>query len=133
MKNRVKVTIAALAVGVLAMCGNMTGYATESADAVSTQADESTDTGSSNQNSYTVTYNLNGGTYEGKGTCVRTYFSESWSNVELSKIKPEKSGYRLTGWWYKDKDENGTEKEIDIDTNKTINLEEVFRIPERLH
>ena len=126
MKNRVKVTIAALAVGVLAMCGNMTGYATESADAVSTQADESTDTGSSNQNSYTVTYNLNGGTYEGKGTCVRTYFSESWSNVELSKIKPEKSGYRLTGWWYKDKDENGTEKEIDIDTNKTINLEEVF-------
>lgn len=124
MKNRVKVTIAALAVGVLAMCGNMTGYATESADAVSTQADESTDTGSSNQNSYTVTYNLNGGTYEGKGTCVRTYFSESWSNVELSKIKPEKSGYRLTGWWYKDKDENGTEKEID--TNETINLEKVF-------
>lgn len=124
MKNRVKVTIAALAVGVLAMCGNMTGYATESADAVSTQANEdgSTDAGGSNQNIYTVTYNLNGGTYEGKGTCVRTYFSESWSNVELSKIKPEKSGYRLTGWWYTDT--NGTEQEIN--TNKTINLGEVF-------
>lgn len=122
MKNRVKVTIAALTIGVLAMCGNMTGYATESADAVSTQADESTDTGSSNQNSYTVTYNLNGGTYEGKGTCVRTYFSESWSNVELSKIKPEKSGYRLTGWWYRDT--YGIEQKIE--TKKTINLEEVF-------
>lgn len=98
MKNRVKVTIAALAVGVLAMCGNMTGYATESADAVSTQANEdgSTDAGGSNQNIYTVTYNLNGGTYEGKGTCVRTYFSESWSNVELLKINRKK---RLQADW----------------------------------
>lgn len=122
MKNRVKVTIAALTIGVLAMCGNMTGYATESADAVSTQADESTDTRSSNQNSYTVTYNLNGGTYEGGDTCVRTYFSESWRNVELSQIKPEKSGYRLTGWWYRDTD--GIEQKIE--TKKTINLEAVF-------
>lgn len=129
MKNRVKVTIAALTIGVLAMCGNMTGYATESADAVSTQADESTDTGSSNQNSYTVTYNLNGGTYEGKGTCVRTYFSESWSNVELSKIKPEKSGYRLTGWCYRDT--YGIEKKLR--QKKLLILKRFFRISERLH
>ena len=123
MKNRVKVTIAALAIGVLAMCGNMTGYATESADAVSTQANEdgSTDAGGSNQNIYTVTYNLNGGTKDGKGTYVNNYNSESWK-VDLSAIKPTRSGYRLTGWWYTDT--NGKEQEID--TNKTINLGEVF-------
>lgn len=123
MKNRVKVTIAALAVGVLAMCGNMTGYATESADAVSTQANEdgSTDAGGSNQNIYTVTYNLNGGTKDGKPTYRPTYNSESWT-VDLSKITPERDGYRLTGWWYTDT--NGTEQEID--TNETINLEKVF-------
>ena len=123
MKNRVKVTIAALAVGVLAMCGNMTGYATESASEVSTQAnaDGSTDAGGSNENIYKVTYNLNGGTKDGKNTYENSYYSESWS-VKLSAIKPIKSGYRLTGWWYRDK--NGTEQEID--TNATINLEEVF-------
>ena len=123
MKNRVKVTIAALTIGVLAMCGNMTGYATESADAVSTQANEdgSTDAGGSNQNIYTVTYNLNGGTKDGKPTYRPTYNSESWT-VDLSKITPERDGYRLTGWWYTDT--NGTEQEID--TNETINLEKVF-------
>ena len=123
MKNRVKVTIAALAVGVLAMCGNMTGYATESADAVSTQANEdgSTDAGGSNQNIYTVTYNLNGGTKDGKDTFERSYYSESW-NVDLSAIKPTRSGYRLTGWWYT----NTNDTEQKIDTNETINLEEVF-------
>lgn len=121
MKNRVKVTIAALAVGVLAMCGNMTGYATESADAVSTQADESTDTGSSNQNSYTVTYNLNGGTKDGKGTYVNNYNSESWK-VDLSAIKPTRSGYRLTGWWYTDTNDI----EHKIDTKETIKLDEYF-------
>lgn len=130
MKNRVKVTIAALAIGVLAMCGNMTGYATESADAVSTQANEdgSTDAGGSNQNIYTVTYNLNGGTKDGKGTYVNNYNSESWK-VDLSAIKPTRSDYRLTGWWYTDT--NGKEQEmIQI---KLFNLGEVFRISERLH
>lgn len=123
MKNRVKVTIAALTIGVLAMCGNMTGYATESADAVSTQANEdgSTDAGGSNQNIYTVTYNLNGGTKDGKDTFERSYYSESW-NVDLSAIKPTRSGYRLTGWWYT----NTNDTEQKIDTNETINLEEVF-------
>ena len=121
MKNRVKVTIAALTIGVLAMCGNMTGYATESAGAVSTQADESTDTGSSNQNSYTVTYNLNGGTKDGKGTYVNNYNSESWK-VDLSAIKPTKSGYRLTGWWYTDTNDI----EHKIDTKETIKLDEYF-------
>ena len=123
MKNRVKVTIAALTIGVLAMCGNMTGYATESADAVSTQAGEdvNTDTGSSEQNTYNVTYELNGGTKDGKDIYKKSYTSESW-NVDLSAIKPTKSCYRLTGWWYTDT--NGTEQEIN--TNKTINLGEVF-------
>lgn len=123
MKNRVKVTIAALAVGVLAMCGNMTGYATESADAVSMQAGEdvSTDTGSSEQNTYKVTYDLNGGTKDGKDTFERSYYSESW-NVDLSAIKPTRSGYRLTGWWYT----NTNDTEQKIDTNETINLEKVF-------
>ena len=123
MKNRVKVTIAALAVGVLAMCGNMTGYATESADAVSTQANEdgSTDAGGSNQNIYTVTYNLNGGTKDGKGTYVNNYNSESWK-VDLSAIKPTKSGYRLTGWWYTDTNDI----EHKIDTKETIKLDEYF-------
>lgn len=123
MKNRVKVTIAALTIGVLAMCGNMTGYATESADAVRTQANEdgSTDAGGSNQNIYTVTYNLNGGTKDGKDTFERSYYSESW-NVDLSAIKPTRSGYRLTGWWYT----NTNDTEQKIDTNETINLEEVF-------
>ena len=123
MKNRVKVTIAALTIGVLAMCGNMTGYATESADAVSTQANEdgSTDAGGSNQNIYTVTYNLNGGTKDGKDTFERSYYSESW-NVDLSAIKPTRSGYRLTGWWYT----NTNDTEQKIDTNETINLGKVF-------
>ena len=123
MKNRVKVTIAALTIGVLAMCGNMTGYATESADAVSTQAneDKSTDTGDSKENTYKVTYELNGGTKDGKGTYVNNYNSESWK-VDLSAIKPTRSGYRLTGWWYRDTD--GIEQKIE--TKKTINLEKVF-------
>lgn len=123
MKNMVKVTIAALAVGVLAMCGNMTGYATESADAVSTQANEdgSTDAGGSNQNIYTVTYNLNGGTKDGKPTYRPTYNSESWT-VDLSKITPERDGYRLTGWWYTDT--NNIEHKID--TKETIKLDEYF-------
>ena len=123
MKNRVKVTIAALAVGVLAMCGNMTGYATESADAVSTQAGEdvSTDTGSSEQNTYNVTYELNGGTKDGKDIYKKSYTSESW-NVDLSAIKPTKSGYRLTGWWYTDTNDI----EHKIDTKETIKLDEYF-------
>lgn len=123
MKNRVKVTIAALTIGVLAMCGNMTGYATESADAVSMQAGEdvSTDTGSSEQNTYKVTYDLNGGTKNGKDTYVNNYNSESWK-VDLSAIKPTRSGYRLTGWWYT----NTNDTEQKIDTNETINLSEVF-------
>lgn len=128
MKNRVKVTIAALAVGVLAMCGNMTGYATESADAVSTQAGEdvSTDTGSSEQNTYNVTYELNGGTKDGKDIYKKSYTSESW-NVDLSAIKPTKSGYRLTGWWYTDIADNIEKKiDIDINTTKTIYLETYF-------
>ena len=128
MKNRVKVTIAALTIGVLAMCGNMTGYATESADAVSTQAGEdvSTDTGSSNQNIYTVTYNLNGGTKDGEETYENSYNSESW-NVDLSAIKPTRSGYRLTGWWYTDIADNIEKKiDIDINTTKTIYLGTYF-------
>ena len=123
MKNRVKVTIAALTIGVLAMCGNMTGYATESADVVSTQANEdgSTDAGGNNQNIYTVTYNLNGGTKDGEPTYRPTYNSESWT-VDLSKITPERDGYRLTGWWYKDT--NNTEQEIS--TTETIYLDKLF-------
>lgn len=123
MKNRVKVTIAALAVGALAMCGNMTGYATESADAVSTQAGEdvNTDTESSEQNTYKVTYELNGGTKDGKDIYKKSYTSESW-NVDLSAIKPTKSGYRLTGWWYT----NTNDTEQKIDTTNIINLEKYF-------
>lgn len=121
MKNRVKVTIAALTIGVLAMCGNMTGYATESADAVSTQANEdgSTDAGGSKSYAYVVTYDLNEGIYgKYEGTYVGKYKIET-PTVELSKITPERAGYRLTGWWYTDT--NNIEKEIS--TTEKIDLD----------
>lgn len=125
MKNRVKVTIAALTIGVLAMCGNMTGYATESADTVSTQANEdgSTDAGSSKSYAYVVTYDLNGGTY---GTYKDIYpgeYNNESLEPDLSKITPIRSGYKLTGWWYTDSSDG--EKKLDISTEK-IKLKELF-------
>lgn len=100
MKNRVKVTIAALAVGVLAMCGNMTGYATESADAVSTQAAE-----------FTVTYDGNGGEFVISETTYEK--TEVGYNSTVTKFDPPnatRKDYRFDGWYY---EVNGEEKKIE--------------------
>lgn len=100
MKNRVKVTIAALAVGVLAMCGNMTGYATESADAVSTQAGE-----------FTVTYDGNGGEFVISETTYEK--TEVGYNSTVTKFDPPnatRKDYRFDGWYY---EVNGEEKKIE--------------------
>lgn len=100
MKNRVKVTIAALTIGVLAMCGNMTGYATESADAVSTQAAE-----------FTVTYDGNGGEFV---ISEKTYKkTEVGYNSTVTKFDPPnatREDYRFDGWYY---EVNGEEKKIE--------------------
>ena len=103
MKNRVKVTIAALTIGVLAMCGNMTGYATESADAVSTQAAE-----------FTVTYDGNGGEFVISETTYRK--TEVGYNSTVTKFDPPnatREDYRFDGWYYK---VNGEEKKIEPNT-----------------
>ena len=103
MKNRVKVTIAALTIGVLAMCGNMTGYATESADAVSTQAAE-----------FTVTYDGNGGEF----VISETTYGETkvGYNSTVTKFDPPnatREDYRFDGWYY---EVNGEEKKIEPNT-----------------
>ena len=121
MKNRVKVTIAALAIGVLAMCGPLTGYATESASEVSTQANEdgSTDAGSSKSYAYVVTYDLNGGTYGTYSDIYPGNYNNESLEPYLSAITPTISGYKLTGWWYTDS--SNREQKLDIST-KTIKL-----------
>lgn len=102
MKNRVKVTIAALTIGVLAMCGNMTGYATESADAVSTQAAE-----------FMVTYDGNGGEFVISETTYRE--TKVGYNSTVTKFDPPnatREDYRFDGWYY---EVNGEEKKIEPD------------------
>lgn len=103
MKNRVKVTIAALAIGVLAMCGNMTGYATESADTVSTQAAE-----------FMVTYDGNGGKFVISETTYDK--TEVGYNSTVTKFDPPnatREDYRFDGWYY---EVNGEEKKIEPNT-----------------
>ncbi len=102
MKNRVKVTIAALTIGVLAMCGNMTGYATESADVVSTQAAE-----------FMVTYDGNGGEFVISETTYRE--TKVGYNSTVTKFDPPnatREDYRFDGWYY---EVNGEEKKIEPD------------------
>ncbi len=103
MKNRVKVTIAALTIGVLAMCGNMTGYATESADVVSTQAAE-----------FTVTYDGNSGNFViSETTYEKTKVGYNSTVTKFDPPNATREGYRFDGWYY---EVNGEEKKIEPNT-----------------
>ena len=82
MKNRVKVTIAALAVGLLTVCTGITGYAVEDQGATDKTNME-----------YTVTYNYNNGSAN-----EVVEFPKQTGSLELKNSTPKKKGYELTGW-----------------------------------
>ncbi len=104
MKNRVKVTIAALAVGLLTVCTGITGYAVE-------------DQGATDKTNmiYTVTYNYNNGSDN-----VAVEFPKETGSLILGNSTPTKEGYELTGWWYVKDEYHNTEEKFDKDATITF-------------
>ena len=109
MKNRVKVTIAALAVGLLTVCTGITGYAVEDQGATDKTNME-----------YTVTYNYNNGSAN-----EVVEFPKQTGSLELKNSTPKKKGYELTGWWYVEDGYHKTEEKFDKDA--TIKFADTFK------
>lgn len=109
MKNRVKVTIAALAVGLLTVCTGITGYAVEDQGA----------TDKTNMK-YSVTYDYNNGS---DNEVVE--FPKETGSLILGNSTPTKEGYELTGWWYVEDEYHKTEEKFDKDA--TIKFADTFK------
>lgn len=109
MKNRVKVTIAALTVGLLTVCTGITGYAVEDQGA----------TDKTNMK-YSVTYDYNNGS---DNEVVE--FPKQTGSLELKNSTPKKEGYELTGWWYVEDEYHKTEEKFDKDA--TIKFADTFK------
>lgn len=108
MKNRVKVTIAALAVGLLTVCTGITGYAVDQGATDKTNME------------YIVTYNYNNGS---ANEVVK--FPKQTGSLELKSSTPTKEGYELTGWWYVE--DQYHEKEEKFDKDETIKFADTFK------
>lgn len=98
MKNRVKVTIAALAVGLLTVCTGITGYAVEDKGATDKNWTETYEN-EKKKICYTVKMDYNGGKKDNKENCEKE-FDTGIVSINLTAYAPSREGYEFTGWYY---------------------------------